>query len=215
LNTSCRTSKRKGMPAPKPCACASQRPFARKPSVRRRDAMRRPCRQSPRRDARPGGRWSCRVPNHRAFCATVVLVDRRPGAALRLLGGNAAFLVTRLDMLGLANLLVGIFGFVAARHASPPQGFADKHLFFRLVPYGAEARAKGSQSGALRVSPWSSPEKDEKWKTSNSAHANRASPRDAPGWKFRVGRAKGSLAPKVPRNTPGIARLSRKARIWR
>src|SRR4051794_6008088 len=56
------------------------------------------------------------------LAAPVVLVDGRPGAALGLLLGDAALLVALGDMVGLPLLLVGVFGFVAARHRGSSWG---------------------------------------------------------------------------------------------
>lgn len=44
--------------------------------------------------------------------AAIVLVDGRPGTALRLLFRDAAILIAFGDVIGLAFLLVGVFGFV-------------------------------------------------------------------------------------------------------
>src|SRR5690606_26459695 len=52
----------------------------------------------------------------RFLAAAIVLVHRRPGAALGFVLAHALFLVAFLDMLGLALLLVGIGGFIALGH---------------------------------------------------------------------------------------------------
>ena len=54
------------------------------------------------------------------LAAAVVLVDGCPGPALGLLLGHAALLVAFGDVIGLAFLLVGVFGLVAARHGTTP-----------------------------------------------------------------------------------------------
>src|SRR5277367_1701756 len=48
----------------------------------------------------------------RFLAAAVILVDGRPGAPLGFLLRNATLLVALGDMVGLAFLLVGVFGFV-------------------------------------------------------------------------------------------------------
>src|SRR5262249_43776554 len=53
------------------------------------------------------------------LAAVILLVDGGPGAALRLLFGNATLFVAFLNVLGLTLLLVGIAGFVAPRHGEP------------------------------------------------------------------------------------------------
>jgi len=54
------------------------------------------------------------------LAAAVVFVDGGPGASLGFLFGDAAPLVALGDVVGLAFLLVGVFRFVAARHAALP-----------------------------------------------------------------------------------------------
>src|SRR6266566_6235500 len=53
--------------------------------------------------------------------AAGLLVDRRPGTPLGFLLGDAAILLALFDMFGLALLLVGVAGFVAARHDHLPR----------------------------------------------------------------------------------------------
>ncbi len=53
------------------------------------------------------------------FSAAIVLVDRRPGATLCLILGHATAFLALFDVLGLADLLVGIFGFIALWHGAP------------------------------------------------------------------------------------------------
>src|SRR5690606_33452134 len=53
----------------------------------------------------------------RLLAAAVVLVHGGPGAPLGLVLGYAALLIPLSDMIGLALLLAGIFGFFAAWHA--------------------------------------------------------------------------------------------------
>ncbi|KQU95994.1 hypothetical protein ASD00_19765 [Ensifer sp. Root31] len=52
--------------------------------------------------------------------ATTFLVDSSPGPPLRFVLRNTAVLIAFFDMLSLALLLVGISGFVAARHQISP-----------------------------------------------------------------------------------------------
>src|SRR2546423_650077 len=53
------------------------------------------------------------------LAAARLLVDRRPGPALRLPLGDAPALVALLDVLGLALLLVRVLGLVAPWHDGP------------------------------------------------------------------------------------------------
>src|SRR5262249_7350350 len=60
------------------------------------------------------------APRTALVAAAGFLVHRRPSAPLGFLFPDAPLLVTLLDMFGLAFLLVGIAGFVAARHDRLP-----------------------------------------------------------------------------------------------
>jgi hypothetical protein len=56
-----------------------------------------------------------------SLAATVILIHRRPSAAFSFLLTNTALFIALGDVIGFALLLVGVFGFVAARHRWPPQ----------------------------------------------------------------------------------------------
>src|SRR5262249_22585960 len=77
----------------------------------------------------------------RLLAAGIVLVDRGPGAPLGFLLADALLLVTFLDVLGLALLLVGVFRLAALGHERSPYWVRGEARPMRL---GCSAGAAGA-----------------------------------------------------------------------
>ena len=97
------------------CACAS-RP---QQNARRRNAKPMPSLRAFRPFARRRGFRECFVPT-RSSCRRRSFVDGRPGPPSCFFLGNAPRFGARGNMIGLALLLFGVFGFISTRHNDPP-----------------------------------------------------------------------------------------------
>src|SRR5690606_37870091 len=86
------------------------------------DAFAASARQAPARQGRPAALLVVLAPGAGLLAAAILLVDRRPCAALGLLVRHPALFVAFLDVLGLALLLVGVGGLVSLAHGGAPGG---------------------------------------------------------------------------------------------
>src|SRR5688572_17207773 len=101
--------------------------------------------------ARAGVAFLLAAAGTRFLAAARFLVDRRPGARLRLLLADAAILIAFGDVLRLALLLAGIRAFVSARHLPSPSRprAARQRLLVRAVPNVKHVAAIGQPAKSI------------------------------------------------------------------